>query len=402
MARVAERLTARAIQAAKARGLYADGKGLYLRVGPTGSKSWIYRYVSAGRQHDLGLGPFPEVSLAEARERAMAQRRLRINGNDPLAERRSQRHAETVQRIKAQTFRQSAVAYIEAHSAGWRGGKQAEQWRQSLTAYAYPMLGDLPVQAIDTSAVLAAVEPVWRTKTETATRVRERIEAVLNWATARGYRAGENPARWKGHLANLLPARSKVQRVAHHPALPYAEIADFMAELRARDGVPARALEFLILTAARSGEVLKAGWDEIDLKERIWTVPAERTKTGRQHRVPLSDEAIAALPECTGEFIFPGRGGAPSKTALFDMLRRMGRDDLTTHGFRSTFRDWAGERTAYPREVAEMALAHTVGDAVERAYARGDLFEKRRQLMQAWADYCAQPATGGEVVSIRA
>jgi integrase len=251
------------------------------------------------------------------------------------------------------------------------------------------------------------LEPIWRTKTETATRVRLRIEAVLSWATARGYRAaGDNPARWRGHLDNLLPARAKVQRVEHHPALPYGEVAAFMAELRLDTNIAARALELLILTATRSGEVLQAKWDEIDLPSRLWTVPAERTKSGRVHRVPLSDMAMAVLERMAAirlnDYVLPGRRGPLARTAMFDQLRKMGRADLTTHGFRSTFRDWCAERTNFPREVAEMALAHTVGDAVERAYQRSDLFAKRRQLADAWARFCAGPAvTGGEVVVLR-
>jgi integrase len=387
--------------------MYPDGNGLYLRVAPGGSKSWILRYRHRGRRHDLGLGPYPLIGLADARQRANQRRRLLVDGIDPLADRRAQRAAAAVERMKAITLRQAAESYIDAHAAGWRGGKQEAQWRQSLTAYAYPTIGDLPVQAIDTAAVLSVLEPIWRTKTETATRVRLRIEAVLSWATARGYRAaGDNPARWRGHLDNLLPARAKVQRVEHHPALPYGEVAAFMAELRPDTNIAARALELLILTATRSGEVLQAKWDEIDLPSRLWTVPAERTKSGRAHRVPLSDMAMAVLERMAAirlnDYVLPGRRGPLARTAMFDQLRKMGRADLTTHGFRSTFRDWCAERTNFPREVAEMALAHTVGDAVERAYQRSDLFTKRRQLADAWAKFCDAPAvTGGEVVTLR-
>jgi integrase len=407
MARITDRLAAKTAAAASKPGMYPDGGGLYLRVAPGGSKSWILRYRHGGRRHDIGLGPYPLIGLADARQRANQRRRLLVDGIDPLAERRAQREAEAAGRAKTRTFAQCTESYIEAHAAGWRGGKQEAQWRQSLTAYAYPTIGELPVQAIDTAAVLSVLEPIWRTKTETATRVRLRIEAVLSWATARGYRAaGDNPARWRGHLDNLLPARAKVQRVEHHPALPYAEIGAFMARLRPDTSIAARALEFLILTAARSGEVLQARWDEIDLPSRLWTVPAERMKSGREHRVPLSDAAIAIVKAMAAiqlnDYVFPGRRGALGRTALFDQLRRIGRADLTTHGFRSTFRSWSAGRTNFPREVAEMALAHTVGDAVERAYQRSDLFEKRRQLADAWARFCAVPAvTGGEVVALR-
>jgi integrase len=406
MARITDRLVAKAAAMAKQPGMYPDGSGLYLRIAPGGSKSWILRYRHGGRRHDIGLGPYPLISLADARQRANQRRRLLVDGIDPLAQRRAQRAAAAVERMKAITLRQAAESYIDAHAAGWRGGKQEAQWRQSLTAFAYPTIGELPVQAIDTAAVLSVLEPIWKTKTETADRVRRRIEAILNAATAGGYRSGDNPARWRGHLDNLLPKRSKVQRVEHHPALPYGEVAEFMGRLRPDTNIAARALEFLILTAARSGEVLHARWDEIDLPSRLWTVPAERAKNGREHRVPLSDAALAivkAMAEIRlNDHVFPGRLGPLSRTAMFDQLRKMGRADLTTHGFRSTFRDWAAERTNFPREVAEMALAHTVGDAVERAYQRSDLFAKRRQLADAWARFCAGPAvTGGEVVVLR-
>jgi integrase len=276
-----------------------------------------------------------------------------------------------------------------------------------LRDYVYPVFGNLPVQSIDVALVMRALEPMWNTKSETASRVRGRIERVLDWATARGYRTGENPARWRGHLENLLPAPRKVQRVEHHPALPYPEIAAFTATLRQLESVAARALEFLILTAARSGEVIGAKWSEFDLNERLWTVPADRIKSGKEHRVPLSDAALAILRQMaavrTSDYVFPGQGaGRPiSKIGLFYTLRRIGRGDLTAHGFRSTFRDWAAERTSFPAEVAEMALAHTVGDKVEAAYRRGDLFQKRRQLADAWARYCAAPPVpAGKVVAI--
>jgi integrase len=398
MARGSERLSARAIQGAKERGLHADGKGLYLRVGPTGSKSWIYRYRVADRQHDLGLGPYPEIGLADARERAMQQRRLRLNGHDPLTARRS----ASLDAVAAVTFAEAAERYITAHAAGWRGGKNESQWRQSLTDYAFPTLGNLPVPAIDVGHVLKSIEPLWTAKPETASRVRGRIESILDWATARGYRSGENPARWRGHLENLLPARSKVRKVEHYPALPYPEIGPFMAELRGRGGMATRALEFAILTAARSGEVLGARWDEFDLAAKVWTVPAERMKAGKEHRVPLSDAAIAALPERTGGLVFPGvKPGQPvTGTALWKAIKRPG---FTVHGFRSTFSQWSAERTSYPFEVREMALAHAVGSAVERSYQRSDLFDRRRKLMEEWARFCDQPvASAGTVVSLHA
>jgi integrase len=304
------------------------------------------------------------------------------------------------------TFDVCAEAYIEAHKASWKNGKHAEQWHGSLRNYASPVFGSSPVQAIDLALVMKALEPVWQTKSETASRLRGRIEAVLDWARVHGYRKGENPARWRGHLDKLLPARAKIQKVVHHPALPYSEIADFMVSLRSQEGIAARALEFLILTAARTGEIIGARWDEVDLKEKIWTVPGLRMKAGREHRVPLSGPALATVKNMNeireSDFVFPGgRKGKPlSNMAMLALLKRIGRNDLTTHGFRSTFRDWAAERTNFPREVVEMALAHTIENKVEAAYRRGDLFQKRRQLMEAWARFSEIRASVGKVVSI--
>ena len=300
---------------------------------------------------------------------------------------------------KAMTFRDCAARYIASHRAGWRNPKHAAQWEATLATYAGPVMGGLSVQAIDTALVLKVLEPIWTTKPETAGRVRGRIESVLDWAKVRGYRAGENPARWRGHLDKLLPARSKVRRVEHHAALPYAELPGFLMSLRDQEGIAARALEFAIVTAARTGEVIGARWSEIDLLEKIWTVPPGRMKAGKEHRVPLSARALAILEEmqphrhAEDSFVFPGaKLGRPlSNMAFLMLLRRMGRDDLTAHGFRSSFRDWAAERTNFPSEVAEMALAHMVGSKVEAAYRRGDLFEKRSRLMAAWATFCNEP-----------
>jgi integrase len=286
--------------------------------------------------------------------------------------------------------------------------KHAEQWRSTLSTYAYPVVGSQSVQAVNVALVMKVLEPIWDTKTETASRVRGRIESVLDWATARGYRRGENPARWRGHLQNLLPKREKVRRVVHHPALPYIEIGNFMTALRAHRGVAARAFEFLILTASRTSETIGARWDELDVDKAIWTVPAERIKAGREHRVPLSAPLVALIKRLSntkaGEFLFPGtEPDRPlSNMAFLALLKRMDRADITPHGFRSTFRDWAAEQTNYPREAAEMALAHAVGDKVEAAYRRGDLFEKRRRLMGDWAQYCAMKKTSSaKIVSIR-
>jgi integrase len=311
---------------------------------------------------------------------------------------------------KAMTFQQCADAYIAAHRAGWRNGKHAAQWNTTLATYAGRVMGTLPVQTIDTALVLKALEPIWTTKPDTASRLRGRIEAVLDWAKVRGYRAEENPARWRGHLDKLLPARSKLRKIRHHTALPYAELPSFMIGLHEKEGISARALEFTILTATRTGETIGAQWNEFDLLDRTWTVPAERMKAGREHRVPLSTRALANLDKMQAHrsandgFVFSGRklGKPLSNMAFLMLLRSMGRGDLTTHGFRSSFRDWVAERTNVPSEVAEMALAHAVGNKVEAAYRRGDLFDKRRRLMQQWATFCTTaPTEQGKVVSLR-
>jgi integrase len=408
MARTIGKLTALAITQAKRRGYYGDGGGLFLQVSTSGAKSWVFRFKEIGRLREMGLGPTHTVSLAEARQKALECRKARLDGLDPIEARRGKRILAKLDAAKAVTFAACAERYIASHKAGWRNPKHAAQWPATLGTYVYPAFGSLPVQAVDVGLVMKAIEPIWVQKPETAGRVRGRIESVLDWATARGYRQGENPARWRGHLENLLPKKSKVRRVEHHAALPYVEIGAFMAELQRQEGVPARALEFAILTAARTGEVIGAKWDEIDLGERLWTVPAERMKKAdKEHRVPLSDAALAILDDLRkvqqDNFVFPGgKAGRPiSNMAMLMLLRRMGRGDLTAHGFRSSFRDWAAERTGFPAEVAEMALAHTVSDKVEAAYRRGDLFQKRRQLSEAWAKFCAAGPTIGQVVPIR-
>jgi len=402
------------VERAKKSGYYSDGGGLYLLVGPRGTKSWIFRYrvpapdkPRGSRLRYMGLGSCETYTLAEARERAREFRKLRDQGKDPVEMRKANRQQIQLEAAKAMTFKQSAEAYIKAHCSGWRNPKHAAQWPSTLNTYVYPVFGDLPVQAVDVGLVMKVLEPIWTVKPETAGRVRGRIESVLDWATARGYRQGENPARWRGHLENLLPKRSKVRRVEHHAALPYAEISTFMAELRRQEGVGARALAFAILTAARTGEGIGVRWSEICLAERLWTIPAPRMKAGKEHRVPLSDRAIEILEEMQevrqSDYVFPGaKSRRPLSNMVFLMLlRRMGRGDLTAHGFRSTFSDWCSERTNFPAEVREMALAHAVGDKVEAAYRRGDLFQKRRQLMESWARFCtAPPAAGGKVLSI--
>ncbi|MEI8397420.1 MAG: tyrosine-type recombinase/integrase [Rhodospirillaceae bacterium] len=374
----------------------------------SGGKSWLYRFMLAGKSREMGLGSLADVSLSDARAATAEARKLLKAGHDPIAKREADREAVRVTAAlaaaRAMTFRQCAERYIEVHKNGWKNEKHRTQWPNTFRDYVYPVFGDLPVQAVDLPLVLKVLEPIWMTKTETATRVRGRIEAVLDWATVRGYRTGDNPALWRGRLSHLLPARTKVQKVEHHAALPYAETGAFMTKLRKRDAIAARALEFTILTAARTGEVIGATWGEIDLEAAVWIIPAERMKAGREHRVPLSERALDILRTMAehrqGDIVFPSTRGNPlSNMGMAMLLRRMNRDDLTAHGFRSTFRDWAAERTAYPNEVVEMALAHAVGNKVEAAYRRGDLFEKRRRLMDDWSAFCgALPAESGATV----
>jgi integrase len=389
------------IRRLKQRGMYNDGGGLYLQVRSEHAKSWVFRYETGGRQRYIGLGAFHTVSLAEARDKALEARKLRLDGRDPLEHKRAQRAAIAAETAKAMTFAEAADKYIASHSAGWRSAIHSRQWRQSLDDHVLPGIGSQPVGAIDTTLVLKVLEPIWTAKPETASRVRGRIEAVLDWAKARGCRAGENPAKWRGHLDQLLPSRSKVRAVAHYAALPYQEIGAFMAALRQRDSIAAASLELTILTAARSNEMIGARWDEID--GRVWTVPAARMKAGKEHRVPLSDAALAALDRLRAfrkdEHVIPRPF---TKNYLLGVVRGMGRDDVSVHGFRSTFRDWAAEQTSFPNHVVEQALAHAIGDKVEAAYRRGDLFEKRGRLMDAWAAYCARPeAKGAAVVPMR-
>ena len=387
------KLSALGVAKLKTPGMYGDGGGLWLQVTGKGGKSWIFRFTLNGKSREMGLGAANTFSLAEARDKALACRKQCAEGIDPIEARNARRDAARIEAAKAITFRQCATAYIEAHKAGWRNAKHAAQWTATLETYAYPAFGDLPVQSVDTGLVMRAVEPIWATKPETATRVRGRIESILDWAATRGFRRGENPARWKGHLANLLPKRSRVKKVEHHAALPFAEVPAFMRALGEQPGVAAKALAFTILTAARTGETIGARWSEIDLDAGVWTVPAERMKAGVEHRVPLSDPAVQILRDMatvrSSDFVFPGgkRGRPLSNMAMLKTLERMNRDDLTVHGFRSSFRDWASETTAFPSEVVEAALAHTIESKVERAYRRGDLFQKRRELIAAWAAY---------------
>jgi integrase len=411
MGRQINRLTALRVEKQRKPGLYPDGNGVYLQV-TLGSddlprKSWLFRFRMQGRrERKMGLGAFPDVSLQEARERASSAHRLCRQGIDPVEARKAERAKSRLDAARSMTFDQCANAYITAHRAGWRNVKHASQWASTLAAYASPVFGTLPVQAVDVGLVTRALEVIWSTKPETASRVRGRIEAVLDWAKVRGYRNGENPARWRGHLDHLLPARTKVRKVEHDAALPYGQIGAFMQALREREAFAARALEFAILTAARTSEVINARWNEIDLQAKVWTVPAERMKAGREHRVPLSDAAVGILKRMQevrqNDYIFPGeRRQSLSNMAFLMLLRRMDRADLTAHGFRASFRTWAAERAPYPREIAEAALAHVVGDATEQAYQRGDMFEKRRKLMDAWAAYCSKRPLSGAVVDLK-
>jgi integrase len=409
MARQIGKLAAVSIGKAMKPGMYGDGGGLYLQVSAVGTKSWSFRFMLRGKAREMGLGPLHTVSLAEAREKAREQRKLRLDGIDPIEHRKAKRAGEYLAAATAITFQQCAERYIGAHRKGWRNTKHAAQWPATLSAYVYPVFGSLSVQAIDVGLVTKALEPIWHTKPETASRVRGRIEAVLDWATARGYRKGDNPARWRDHLKHLLPAPSKVRKVEHHPALRYDEMSVFIAALREQQGIVARALEFLILTAARTGEVLGATWKEIDLTDKVWTVPAERMKGNREHRIPLSPAAVSIIQQMHStsvdavDYVFPGwkRGKPLSNSVMLKFVKRIGRGDLTAHGFRSTFRDWAAERTSYPREVAEMALAHTVSDKVEAAYRRGDLFAKRHRLMDEWAKHCSAVVKGAGIIPLK-
>ncbi len=412
MPRVSNKLTDLKVRQLKKPGRYPDGGSLYVQVTTSGSvvhRSFLFRYMLRGRSREMGLGAYTsENGLAEARAAAAKARDLCRRGIDPIGAREAEKAAQAVSEAKGMSFQQCAEQFVDAHRSGWRNSKHAAQWEASLKAYAYPKIGHLPVSAIDLGLVHDVLAPIWKKKTETASRVRGRIEAVLDWATVKQLRDGPNPARWKGCLDKLLPRRSKVQKVVHHPAIPYVELPAFMAKLRATEGTAARALEFTILTAARTGEVIGARLAEVKTTERLWVVPGGRMKAGKEHRVPLSARAVAALKAVermdADTHLFPGRraGTGLSNMTLLKLLERMERDDLTVHGFRSTFRDWAAERTNYPREVVEMALAHALESKVEAAYLRADLFEKRRRLMDEWARYCASPAAQGRILPLRA
>jgi integrase len=379
--------------------------GLALQVLPSGGRSWILRMMVGTKRRDMGLGGFPDVPLAQAREAARIARAKVREGIDPIEQGRSNASKLKASQATALTFEQCALKYIESKEPEWTNPKSSVQWTTSLKTYAYPHMGSLLVRDVDLPHVLAALEPIWKTKTETASRVRSRIQAVLDYAKACKYRSGDNPALWGGHLDKILPAPGKMTKVEHFSALPYSELGNFMETLRQAAGTGAKALEFTILTAARSGEVRGATWSEIDLDAGLWVVPAERMKAQKEHRKPLSTAAVKllnALPRVAGtDYVFPApRLGMISDATMAAVLKRLD-VDVVPHGFRSTFRDWAAEKTNFPSEMAEMALAHTVSDKVEAAYRRGDLYMKRALMMEDWAKFCATPSeTKGVVVQI--
>lgn len=412
--RVKAPLTAKGVESKTEPGYYADGGGLYLRVSKEGKrnsagvKTWAFLYTIAGRAREMGLGPVSDISLAEARDLALDLRKQIRQGIDPIDARQKARYARSKEESKRLTFADAAKEYIDAHRAGWKNVKHADQWTNTIATYAAPTFGHLSVSDVDIGLVVRVLKPIWETKNETANRLRGRIESILDWSATQGYRLpGDNPARWHGHLENLFPKPSKVQKVKHHTALPFSETGSFIKELRKQQGMAALALEFTILTACRTGETIGATWDEINLNEKVWTIPAERMKAEKEHRIPLSDRAIEVLKATTIDeragYVFPGpKAGKPlSNMAMLALLGRMKRDDLTVHGFRSTFRDWAGETTAFPREVIEHALAHLLKDKAEASYARGTLFDKRRLLMAQWAQFCDTVQTVAGVTPIR-
>ena len=398
--RLKNKLTAAVVRQAVKPGYMSDGSGLVLQVTATGAKTWLFRYRSpAGRVREMGLGSATTVSLAAARLKAQEAQRLRDNGLDPLDVRREREAQAKVEAAKGRTFQWCAERFIEANTPGWRNEKHIEQWATTLATYAYPIFGSVPVSGIDTALIIQVLQPLWATKHETATRVRQRIERVLAWATTGGYRSGENPARWRGHLANLLPASKdvrKTQPIKHHSALAAEDVPALMCQLAEREGGSALGLRFLALTASRTGEVIRAAWSEVDMVAKVWTIPPSRMKSGKEHRVPLSAPALDILREAAkarvSDVVFngPKPGHSLSNMAFAALLKRMERTDFVPHGLRSTFRTWAAERTNYPRELCEVALAHTVGDDTERSYQRGDMLERRRRLMNDWAKFATQ------------
>lgn len=407
MPRKATELAAFQVKRLKSPGFHAVGgvAGLHLNIKASGAKSWILRVMVGDRRRDFGLGGYPDVSLERAREKAREFRRLIEEGIDPIEQKRAARDGLRAEDAKRLTFDQAAIQCWRKKAKEFRNAKHAAQWKSSLDTYASPVIGHLPVSEIESPHVVSVLEPIWESKTETATRVRQRIEAVLAWATVGKFRSGDNPATWNGNLEHVLSRPTKIRRVKHHAALPWKQLGDFMADLRDREGMGARALEFAILTAARSGEVRLATWEEIDLAQKLWTVPADRMKAGKEHKVPLSTPAVEllkALPRFEGSpYVFPAsRGGALSDMSLSAVTRRMG-VEAVPHGFRSTFKDWCRSQTAYADEVSELALAHVNSDATRAAYARDELLQKRARLMRDWARFCQLPAPRAEVLPVR-
>jgi integrase len=392
MPKAAKPLTALSIRRAKP-GYVADGNGLYLQVTGSGARSWIYRYSLHGRRREMGLGAFPTISIATARNLAAGARSLVLGGDDPIEAREAERARKRLEGARSITFTQAAEQFLQSHEGTWKNSKHRQQWRNTLATYAHPVIGSLPVADVHTEEVIRLLDPIWKAKADTASRVRARVERVLDWAKVRGYRSGENPARWRGHLDKLFPARRKVRKVKHHAAVPIDEMPSVYARLSQSPRMAAMALRFAILTGARAGEVTGATWAELDLDTAMWSIPASRMKAQREHRVPLSREAVGILREMkkvrATELVFPGyrAGTKMSVSSLLSALKAAGGGDATVHGFRSTLRDWAAERTTISREVAEMALAHTIGDKVEAAYRRGDLMAKRSAMMQQWATF---------------
>ena len=388
-------------------GSYPDGEGLYIQIRDSGAKDWFYRYEIGGRGRKRGLGSYPTISLEKARDEALLCRQLRKEGIDPIDYYNDLATKKNLEKAKSTTFKECALAYIDTHKHGWRNEKHESQWRNTLETYAYPFIGNLPVQAIDIDLVMKVLEPIWFDKTETASRVRQRIENILDWATVRNLRQGDNPALWRGRLDKLLPKRSKIQKPKHFAAMDYRVLPEYFKSLREKDTIASKALAFTLLTATRNGEARAATRPELDDKANAWVIPDNRMKAGREHRIPLSKEASDIIKEMepfkkvTVDFIFPGLAkGKPINEAALMKLLKKDHPTLTIHGFRSSFRDWCAEQTNYPREVAEAALAHTIKDKTEAAYQRGDMFEKRRKLMNAWAEYCLNDKGNSEVVPI--
>lgn len=404
MLRTIQRLSGLSVDRAEAPGRYHDGGGLYLQVGPSGTKSWVFRYFFAGRRPEMGLGPYPDVSLAAARRAAQDARALVRAGADPISNRDAERARLRLETARRFSFKEVAELYIQGLEHHWRNGKHRQQWRSTLDTYAYPVLGAKPIAAVDTELVKRVLKPIWNTKRETASRLRGRLERILGWATAEGWRTGDNPARWVGHLKTSFEREGKSPEVKHHAALPIDALPAVYRRLRDSEGMAALAVRFVILTAARASEVAGARWSEIDLDKKTWTVPAGRMKAGREHRVPLSTEAIAILKERDkvrlGDLVFPGwKTGKPLSLASLSKALRVADDSgATVHGFRSTFRDWASERANATREVAEMALAHAIKDKVEAAYRRGDLMDRRAPLMERWATFATVERPSAEVI----